>query len=839
VIIGFTARGQSDWIEEISVHDSGSVIIHVEPTGSRLQIISGHEQEKQLKRRLDASPLRGKRVLVRVQVDFHPREESATAVLRLSLDRLGGHLDAWNMSTSQRLRVAGAETLQAALDVPGDATSLSLEVDVTGSAEARFDSPQLDTAPVPDSNVLALSDEAMSGLDSLAQIVGYLRFFHPSDEVVRIAWPDFEVEAIHRVLTARGKDDVQQVLRWIVARVAPTAQLYAGSTSIAFAPPPQGNGTRLTRWVRIGSGDDGDPYSAFRTGISEPSDVGLLLLKTVPSQGCAHATVRLTAKPAEGSPVPVLYIIPRRGPGTPSVASQVLGPAGSGSLDGDIPSGTTEITYGVRIGGFGVIDLTSVELVCKQKVLGSFAAGNAAELWGTASHLYSVSPLSECAGCLRVVRRLEETYEPTRDEIDVPVGQGLRLHMPLALWSDGKRSFPQPASTSLHPMTPVPPGDLAGRLASVMDIWITLRWFYPYFDDLHIDWDRALPTAFMAAAHARSADELLLGLGQLVAGLHDDHAMVYRPDYDNGILPFIFRLVDSKLYIVKGIDGYESTILTGSLVDTLDGTAADTVIAQLSSEISAATIGWLNAYLPMTLGEGPAGAMVSIGVRKPNGELVNVRVPRVARRRYLALKREDRPTSGTEVGPGLYYVDLAQADDATWKTLLPKLTSSRAVICDVRGGASSAGFEILAHFIDHEIRSPYWDSPILSLHGKQYERSQLSIFPLSPRLTAKLVFIADGSAASASETILQYARAAGLGVIVGEQSGGTNGDVAMFDSLNGLRVRFTGLRAVNRDGTTIQGRGIAPDIVAHPTPEGVRAGRDELLEAAISRAQAP
>ncbi|HEY0481040.1 MAG TPA: S41 family peptidase, partial [Kofleriaceae bacterium] len=156
-----------------------------------------------------------------------------------------------------------------------------------------------------------------------------------------------------------------------------------------------------------------------------------------------------------------------------------------------------------------------------------------------------------------------------------------------------------------------------------------------------------------------------------------------------------------------------------------------------------------------------------------------------------------------------------------------------------RDGASPAGFLILAHFIDHEIKSPYWDKPISSVLERKYERTQASIFPLQPRLSAKLIFVANGRSASSPETILQYARAAGLGIIVGEPTGGTNGDVATFDSLNGISVRFTGLRALNQDGSVLHGRGITPDVVAHPTAAGIRDGRDEILEAAISRAMTP
>ncbi|HEY0481523.1 MAG TPA: hypothetical protein VGD37_28600, partial [Kofleriaceae bacterium] len=725
--LDFEAKNSSVWIEQASPNDKGGVIVRA-GHDPRLQIISARDQHKKLVRRVDAFSLRGKRILAQVKTDVQPREESAFASMRISAERADGRIDAWDFATSQRARTKGTATLQAAIDVPEDAASLSVELAVKGDADAQFGTPHLEIA-TSDSRDLLLTEEMTARLESMARLVGYLRFFHPSDEVAHLAWPDFEAEAVRQVLTTKSHAELQRALQWVVERSAPTARLHEDGARSGPRPPPRGAGTRLTRWVRIGSGDGGDPYSAFRSGITEPAEVGVTLLKTVPSQGCRHATVRLAARVGENAPVAELYIIPRRGSRSPSVASHVLTQSEAGAIDGDIPSDVTDISYGVRVGGVGVLDVMDVGLACNQKMLGSFASGGAPDIFGTAFHLYSVTPIKECVGCLRVARHLENAYEASRDEIDVSIGQGLRLQMPLALWTDGTRTFPE-APPARYVPRPLPPGDPASRLASAIDIWVTLRWFYPYFDDLGIDWNHELTRALAASAEARSSDQLFLALSRLVAGLRDDHAVIYRPDYDNGILPLLFRELDSKLYFVKGIGEYSTVLPRGSTLVSLDGVPADVVIKQISSTISAATPAWLHAYLPLTLGDGPTGIMLSVVAKQPDGELATISVPRVARSRYVAQKREDRAASGTEVATGVYYLDLSRADDAMWKDVLPKLGSSRAVICDVRDGASPAGFLILAHFIDHEIKSPYWDKPISSVLERKYERTQASIFPL-------------------------------------------------------------------------------------------------------------
>jgi len=70
-----------------------------------------------------------------------------------------------------------------------------------------------------------------------------------------------------------------------------------------------------------------------------------------------------------------------------------------------------------------------------------------------------------------------------------------------------------------------------------------------------------------------------------------------------------------------------------------------------------------------------------------------------------------------------------------------------------------------------------------------------------------------------------------LGIIVGSTTAGTNGNVATFLTPGGFSVSFTGMRVTRHDGRSpYHLLGVAPDVVVAPTLEGLRAGRDEVLE---------
>jgi len=68
---------------------------------------------------------------------------------------------------------------------------------------------------------------------------------------------------------------------------------------------------------------------------------------------------------------------------------------------------------------------------------------------------------------------------------------------------------------------------------------------------------------------------------------------------------------------------------------------------------------------------------------------------------------------------------------------------------------------------------------------------------------------------------------------VGSPTAGTNGNVTFVHLPGGGSLSFTGMRVTYGDGGRFQNIGILPDVPAEPTLAGLRAGRDEVLEAGV------
>jgi len=86
---------------------------------------------------------------------------------------------------------------------------------------------------------------------------------------------------------------------------------------------------------------------------------------------------------------------------------------------------------------------------------------------------------------------------------------------------------------------------------------------------------------------------------------------------------------------------------------------------------------------------------------------------------------------------------------------------------------------------------------------------------------------------SQAEYTTMALRVAPNAAVIGSTTAGADGDVSTVLLPGNLNSYISGLGVFYPNHTPTQRVGIVPDIVLAPTIEGIRAGRDELLEEAI------
>jgi len=118
-------------------------------------------------------------------------------------------------------------------------------------------------------------------------------------------------------------------------------------------------------------------------------------------------------------------------------------------------------------------------------------------------------------------------------------------------------------------------------------------------------------------------------------------------------------------------------------------------------------------------------------------------------------------------------------------------------------------------------------------------REPITLTPADDRYEGRIAILVDEVSQSQSEYTAMAFRTAPGAIVVGSTTAGADGNASWFRLPGSKRTMISGLGVFYPDGSPTQRVGILPDLEVRPTVAGIRAGRDEVLEAAIRELLGP
>jgi C-terminal processing protease CtpA/Prc len=97
----------------------------------------------------------------------------------------------------------------------------------------------------------------------------------------------------------------------------------------------------------------------------------------------------------------------------------------------------------------------------------------------------------------------------------------------------------------------------------------------------------------------------------------------------------------------------------------------------------------------------------------------------------------------------------------------------------------------------------------------------------------RVVMLINEDAISQAEHTCLFFEAAANATFIGTPTDGANGDVTNLVLPGAIYVSFSGHDVRHADGRQLQRVGIQPHVKVEPTAQGIREGRDEVLDAAV------
>jgi C-terminal processing protease CtpA/Prc len=718
----------------------------------------------------------------------------------------------------------------------------------------------------------ALSPRGIENLVAFARLLGYVRFFHPSDQAAAANWNQIALAGVRIAEPAADARDLVRALTAIFHPLAPTLRLFVTGEALSLPAAPAellpaagAASPRILMWRHFGVGLDNPNWHSERIDNQAPFGYGTVA-QAVPAASFRGRRVRLEAQVraevAAGGRAQLFLRVDRaggmRGFFDNMAERPIVEPVwASYAIEGEIAPDAESIVVGLVLTGAGRVFLDEVTL---RPVGGSPVAnplanpgfdegepGRAPPGWTVpydsirAGYQFLLARGSACrhGGCAEVVADPTATprFPKPAETLTLELGGGVSARLPLTVYADPAGTLPHlPRSGATVPPPAEPSGDdRTTRLAGVALLWPVLQHFHPYLgssDGAGAELARALPRALAEAAEDAGADAFERTLQRLLAVLPDGIAGVgRRGEIQTHQPPFLWEWIEGRLAIVW-VAPAGKPLQAGDVVVDIEGSPAAQALAEMEARTSAATPEWRRTRALARLAAGREGEPLKLAVARQGGPPLAVTLPRSV---PLETVVDARRQPITLLRPGIFYLDLRRLEDPQIQAVLPRLAAARGLIFDLRG-LSNASTVILSHLTDRQAASSNWQKPITIRPDRQEVDLVTTIWTIparEPRLRAKVAFLADSRTHGYSETLLLMVEHYRWGEIVGGRTASSNGDLNWLTLPGGCGVQWTGLKVVKHDGSPFQGVGVVPTVPVSPTLRGIAAGRDEVLDKAL------
>jgi C-terminal processing protease CtpA/Prc len=385
--------------------------------------------------------------------------------------------------------------------------------------------------------------------------------------------------------------------------------------------------------------------------------------------------------------------------------------------------------------------------------------------------------------------------------------------------------------------------DAGYRFLALARYWNMIQYFFPYRHLMDRDWEAVLEEYIPRFIEAE--DELAYEMAALgvIAEIKDTHANLWgggnkiqekRGEYFSvaHVRFFEDQLVVTDFYNPELRE--DSGLLLGDVITHINGESVPGLVAELNPHYPASNQPTRLRDIAADMLRSPDS---SLDVRVKRGEEFFSKTlplyPRDSLDRFRWYRRGDGP-SYRLLEDGIGYVTLARIKAEEVPEIKKAFTDTEGIIIDIRNYPSAFMPFVLAPWFIEE-NTPFVrftqgsvNNPGMFVMGQKLEMPK----PESTYRGRVVVLVNELSQSQAEYTAMSF-RAGRDVTVVGSTTAAADGNVSRILLPGGLRTMISGIGVHYPNGGETQRIGIEPDVLVRPTIEGIRAGRDELMERAV------
>ena len=383
--------------------------------------------------------------------------------------------------------------------------------------------------------------------------------------------------------------------------------------------------------------------------------------------------------------------------------------------------------------------------------------------------------------------------------------------------------------------------DAGFQILALYRLWNIIEYWFPYRDVVPEDWDRVLIDSLPKVALAKNAEAYQLAMMEVIARVYDTHANLWsslrvRPPTGDCQLPVNVRFVEGRPVIsgYAGQVGESSGMKPGDVITELDGVAVSKLVERWKRYYAASNEPTRLRDIARQMTRGDCGKS-SIRVSRNNGA-VEISAERVSPKDLNAVaSRHDLPGETFRLlSKDVAYLKLSAVKTDQAAKYVESAAGTKGLIVDIRNYPSEfVVFALGSLFVDHKTDFARFTIGDLSNPGAFHWGPTASLEPQQPHYAGKIVILIDEVSQSQAEYTTMAFRSSPRATVIGSTTAGADGNVSPIPLPGDFRSMISGIGVFYPDKKPTQRIGIIPDREVKPTIAGIRAGRDEVLEAAI------
>jgi C-terminal processing protease CtpA/Prc len=378
--------------------------------------------------------------------------------------------------------------------------------------------------------------------------------------------------------------------------------------------------------------------------------------------------------------------------------------------------------------------------------------------------------------------------------------------------------------------------DTGIKLLSVFRYWNMIEYFFPNRHLMDENWDAVLTEYIPRMTDTKDRKEYTLTLLELIGKIQDTHANIWRYSsvldtfFGENIAPVKIKFVENKAVVVKLEDEFkDANLQVGDVILAINGTKVEDWIKNNLKYFPASNY-------PTQLRD------IARKLMRSNDKFIQVTIENESGIKDVTVNTvkykyfKDEPESHKIINENIGYIYPGTLKKGEINEIMDKFLNKKGLIVDLRCYPSDFIVFSLSKYLLNEkkdfvkftagdIKTP----GLFTFRGGEMQVGGKN----KDYFKGKVVILINEETQSNAEYTTMALRVAPNEIVLGSTTAGADGNVSGITLPGNIFTYISGIGVINPEGSETQRVGIIPDIKMEPTINGIREGKDELLEKAI------